>query len=121
MPAGIEPDEAGIGVELEGPDRAPRGEEAQRGDHAQPQPGEARVDREARRRRLDGVLEPDVEHPLVPVEIDVGRQRRAGDVGPGLLPGFERPVERQRDAGRDEPRRGERRLVLVELDRIGDP
>src|ERR1700733_2593451 len=67
MPSRIEPDESGVGRELEGPDRRIRREKSENGDDMHAQPTERRVDRKSRTVRLNRILEQDVEHGLVPI------------------------------------------------------
>ena len=82
IPAWIEPHEPGIAVELEGADGAARRQKAQRGGDVLPEPVHSRIDRELGLVGRMGYSE-HVEQLLVPVEIEIVRKRRSGDVGAG--------------------------------------
>ena len=83
IPAWIEPHEPGIAVELEGADGAAGRQKAQRGGDVLPEPVHSRIDRELGLVGADGIFQEHVEQLLVPVEIEIVRKRRSGDVGAG--------------------------------------
>ena len=66
VPARIEMDDAGVGVHVEGALGLARLQEAQHDVDLQPEPRQARANREVRLIRRDRVLEHHVEHALVP-------------------------------------------------------
>ncbi len=80
-----------------------------------------RVDREARAVRRDRIVEDDVEHRLLPHQLRRGVERRGRRVRDGAVVARERAVRRQRDARRDDLAVAERRVVLVEMEVVGDP
>ena len=85
MPSRIQPDQARIAGQLEGPDRASGREEPKDGHHPQPQPPEPGMDGEPRSWRAYRVLEPQVEQALVPIELrPLPQRRRRGRLRRGL-------------------------------------
>ena len=121
VPARIETDEARIALELERAHRAAGGQEPERGDHAQAETAERGMDREAGALGTDRILEEHVEHRLAPVDLGVVGQGRARDVLQRLLVASEAAVGGQRHAHGDDARGGQALVLLVELDRAGDP
>ncbi len=121
VPARVEPDQARIPVQVEGAHAAGCGQEAERNGGSQAEPLEPGPDREVGTIRDDRILEQDVEQSLLPVQVHVTRQRRAGEVCERLLVGGEGLVGLERHAGIGDPRQAEAAVVFVELDIVGNP
>ena len=99
VPPGVEPDDPRIVVQLECPHATVRRQQPQRNRDALCQRSQARVDRKARLVGRDRVLEPGVEHALLPVQIRVVWQRRPAEMRDSavvVVP--ERRIRRQRHA-----------------------
>lgn len=119
--ARIELHEPRIAVELEGANRAAGRQETQHRQRAEPQAREARLNRERRLRRLNGVLEEHVEQPLAPEELALRRQPRPRQMRDGLVVGRKRLVGLQRGAHRDHARRRQLPAVLVQVQVVRHP
>ena len=107
MPARIEFDTARIAVKFEGAGFNARRQKAQRGGNLEPQPVDARVDRELRAGGLNRIFQQHVEQLLVPVEIEIVRQRRALDIFQRGFVSGKRRIRRQRHAHLRNARRGQ--------------
>ena len=85
IPARIEPDQPGIALELERARRAAGRQEPKRGDRAQPQSLEPRVDRELGAVGSIGYSNSTSSSPWFQIEFRVVRQPRAREVRQGLF------------------------------------
>ena len=121
VPPRIQPHQPWIAVQLECAHRAVWRDDADDGDHAQAEPRERWLDREAGSVRANRILEEDVEHPLIPVKARGVRQSCAGHVRERLAVRFERSIRRQRDADAGDGRRGQSRVLLVDRQIVRDP
>ncbi len=81
MPARIEMHQAGIALELEGPNGAAGRQETQRRRHLMAEAVDARMDRELRAVGPNWIFQQHVEQLLVPVEIEVVRDTRTRHMG----------------------------------------
>src|SRR5712692_2564147 len=121
MPSRIEPNQARIAIEFESADRAAGREKAKNSDDAQPQAREAGVNRKRGVIRLNRIIKQHVQHGLVPEDIRGIRERRASDVGKGLVVRGEGTVRWERDARGDDFGIGQANIALVDFDKVGDP
>ena len=80
VPARIEMHDAGIAVKLERADGAVGGRKRSAVETFSAQPIETRMDRELRMRRRRSGIQQHVEQLLVPVELEIGRERRRFEV-----------------------------------------
>src|SRR2546421_9595043 len=86
-PSRVQPDQAGVAGEFEGPHRTPSGEKPEYRNHVQTKSSKLRVDRKRGSIRLNGVFEPYVEHGLVPDHVGVVGEFGPRDVRQRLLIG----------------------------------
>ena len=121
MPARIEPHQPRIAGEGEGPLGPAGREEAEHRGGAEPQARERGVDGEARALGGDRILEQHVEHRLLPDQLGLGWERRAGDPGQGGVEGQEGAIGGERHPGRDDPRLVQGAAILGEPHRARDP
>src|ERR1700730_13924007 len=116
MPDRIERHQAGLAVELEGPNGAAGRQETQRRRHLVAEAIDARMDGELRAVGPNWIFEQHVEQLLVPVEIEVVRDARTRHMRARPRRGTERQIRRQRYARIGDPRRRQRRIVLGDRD-----
>src|SRR5215472_1588837 len=101
MPAWIETNQAGVAIEFERANFAPRKNQAQNRDDAQPQARKPRLDRKTRAIRLNRSVEQNIQQGLIPKHIGGIGKRRAAEVSDGALIGAKEKTRRQRDARRN--------------------
>src|SRR5262245_6659185 len=121
MPPRVEPHESWIADVRERALRTVRWKKPKHGVRTHAESRERGIDGKARRGRRDVILEHDVEHRLLPCEIDGIRQWWSGHVRERAIKALERAIRRERDVGRDDFAVVEPSVVFVELDVVGDP
>ena len=121
VPARIEAHEAGVAVQVERPRLAARRQEAQHDVDLDAEPLEPRPDREGGALGAHRVREQHVQQPLVPVELGVVAEARLLEMRERAFVRGEGAVRLERDAGIDQLRLAEPRVVLVKLDLAGEP
>ena len=121
VPAWVEADKPRVSEVLERSNRVARQHEPQNRDRASTQTRQPRIDREVGLVRPDRVLEHGVQHRLLPENFGVVREPWAYDMGDRPLVAGECLIRRNRCADCDEPLSGQRHVVLVELECVGDP
>src|SRR5262249_7889213 len=95
IPVRVETNHTRVAEKLEGSCYSCRGQESQDRDDSQTKTLERRMNREIRAIGLNRILEQHIEHPLIPVQVDVVGKPRPGDMRQRLLIACERFVRLQ--------------------------
>src|SRR6266853_5995340 len=121
MPTRIESDEARITDELKGAHGAARRLKAKDDDNALAETAEPGMYGKARLVRVNRVVEQNIEHGLVPEDLGIAWQARAGDMRERFIVGHEGPIRFQRHAGFHHSRIREADIAFVNLNLFSDP